>query len=94
MFFPGTIVANKTIRKIEINGLTTQIMTGHYGFSEYLNRFWCKENPSSVFEPGMVGNIPHILLHCPVFALERYNLKLELDTKLTVYNISTTILST
>ncbi|XP_063370300.1 uncharacterized protein LOC134658545 [Cydia amplana] len=48
LFFPDAIAAYRTIRKINIDSVTTQIFTGHGGFSEYLNRFKCKDNPSCI----------------------------------------------
>nr|XP_037877551.1 uncharacterized protein LOC119631127 [Bombyx mori] len=44
LFFPDAKAAYKIVRKLVPTYLTTQIMTGHGGFSEYLSRFKCKES--------------------------------------------------
>lgn len=87
IFFPDAINAYQVIRKINPIGIITQVMTGHGGFSEYLNRFGCKESPSCICEPDKQENIPHILLECPVHALERYNTEQKMETKIEVDNI-------
>ncbi|XP_026328107.1 uncharacterized protein LOC113236312 [Hyposmocoma kahamanoa] len=82
LFFPDAVAAHKIIKKIKPTGITTQLMTGHGGFSEYLNRFGCKDNPSCICEPGALETIPHILLTCPVFASIRYNAEINLESKM------------
>ncbi|XP_047028029.1 uncharacterized protein LOC124636138 [Helicoverpa zea] len=82
MFFPDAVAAYRTIRKVGMNAIRTQIMTGHGGFSEYLNRFKCKENPSCICDPNTLETVPHILLDCPIFAQERYTIECELDTRI------------
>nr|XP_037872684.1 uncharacterized protein LOC119629756 [Bombyx mori] len=52
IFFPDALTAYRVIKKINIDGVTTQMLTGHGGFSEYLHRFKCRENPSCICEPG------------------------------------------
>ncbi|XP_046976629.1 uncharacterized protein LOC124542783 [Vanessa cardui] len=47
-FFPDAVIAHKTIRKIKPQGYLTQMLTGHGGSSEYLNRFKCKKNRSTI----------------------------------------------
>ncbi|XP_050558407.1 uncharacterized protein LOC126912091 [Spodoptera frugiperda] len=39
LFFPSAAAAYSTVRKIETSSITTQLFTGHGGFSEYLYRF-------------------------------------------------------
>lgn len=63
-------------------------MTGHGGFSEYLTRFKCKENPSCICDPGVSESVQHILFECPVDGLMRHDIEQELDTKLTIQNVS------
>ncbi|XP_061729235.1 uncharacterized protein LOC133534169 [Cydia pomonella] len=88
LFFPSALTAYRTVRKMETKGVTTQILTGHGGFSEYLNRFKCKDNPSCRCEDGVVESIPHILLECPVYGYDRFCIEGELEIKLTAENIS------
>lgn len=87
MFLPDAIQSFKIIRKLTPNGRLTQLMTGHGGFSEYLHRFKCKENPSCICEPGTIETVQHILLECPVHGIARYNLEQSLGIKLTTENI-------
>ncbi|XP_072935007.1 uncharacterized protein [Epargyreus clarus] len=65
IFLPDAAKAYRVVRKMEITGVRTQIITGHGGFSEYLNRFRCKESPSCTCEPGELESVPHILSDCP-----------------------------
>ncbi|XP_048481539.1 uncharacterized protein LOC125489547, partial [Plutella xylostella] len=66
MFFPDAVEAYKLVRKIKPAGILTQVMTGHGGFSEYLNRFKCKESPSCICDPNCAETVEHVLLDCPV----------------------------
>lgn len=87
IFFPDARMAFSTIRKFTPSNLTTQIMTGHGGFSEYLNRFKCKENASCLCEPGTSETVPHILFNCPITATDRFNIEQKLSLKLVPENI-------
>ena len=82
MFFPDAVAAYRSIRKITINATLAQIMTGHGGFSEYLCRFKCKENSSCTCDPEVAESVPHLLLDCPVYATERYDIENKLEIKL------------
>ncbi|KAJ0182276.1 hypothetical protein K1T71_001645 [Dendrolimus kikuchii] len=86
-FFPNTECAYKTIRRVGITSLTTQIFTGHGGFSEYLNRFKLKEDPSCVCEPGVPETPLHIVFECPLFAVERNNAEITLRTEIKKENV-------
>lgn len=79
MFLPDAIAAYHVIRHVRPTGILTQILTGHGGFSEYLNRFKCKESSSCTCDPSVSESIPHILIECPIFAIERYNIEQELN---------------
>ncbi|XP_063540783.1 uncharacterized protein LOC134749694 [Cydia strobilella] len=70
LFFPDAVAAYRTVRKIEFTNPMTQLMTGHGGFSEYLHRFKCKENPSCICEPGKPESIPHLIAECPQFSTQ------------------------
>lgn len=88
LFFPDAVQAYRTIRKLETTSVVTQVLTGHGGFSEYLYRFKCKENPSCICEPGVDETVVHILLECPVFSLKRYEAEQVLNLKLTAENLN------
>lgn len=88
VFFPDARVAYGIIRKMGINRLTTQIMTGHGGFSSYLYRFKCKDNPSCVCEPGIEESVKHLITECPQFARERFKLEQELGEEVKVDKIA------
>lgn len=82
IFFPDAVAAYRTIRKMEITNIRTQIMTGHGGFSEYLNRFKCKGSPSCTCDPNIAETVPHLLLECPVYVMDRYRLEQALRINL------------
>lgn len=92
LFFPEAVRAFKTVRQIEPTGVLTQILTGHGGFSEYLHRFKCKEDPSCPCEPGSLETVEHILLECPMYGREKYNLEQKLGLKLTSETVSEILL--
>ncbi|XP_063617206.1 uncharacterized protein LOC134790367 [Cydia splendana] len=91
LFFPNATGAYRVVRKIGACKTTTQLMTGHGGFSEYLNRFKCKENPSCVCDPVKEETVPHILFECPVFSIDRHNIEQELNVKMSAENIPSLI---
>ncbi|KAJ2946799.1 hypothetical protein O0L34_g12862 [Tuta absoluta] len=91
LFFPSATMAYKIVRKFEATSTKTQILTGHGGFSEYLNRFnrfKCKENSSCICDPGVEETVPHILLDCPVNTIDRYNLEHDFGIKLDKNSLS------
>lgn len=87
IFFPDVIAAYRLVCKIKPRGVLTQVLTGHGGFSEYLNRFRCKEDPSCLCEPGVPESVQHILLDCPIFGLDRLQVEKEINTSLKLENI-------
>ncbi|XP_073966993.1 uncharacterized protein [Choristoneura fumiferana] len=87
IFFPDAVTAYRMIRKIVPRGTTTQFMTGHGGFSEYLTRFRCKEDPSCQCEPGVPENVAHLILQCPMYSIDRLKFENEIGTVLTLENI-------
>ncbi|CAK1589381.1 unnamed protein product [Parnassius mnemosyne] len=93
LFFPDAKVAYRIIRKFEASSETTQVMTGHGGFSEYLHRFKCKENPSCICDPDAEETVPHILLDCPAYAAERLKIENEIELKLIKENINIIMMS-
>lgn len=86
-FFPDAVEAYKIVKKLQPDAIITQVMTGHGGFSEYLNRFGCKEDPSCICEPGTKEDVEHILFECPVFGLLRHNIEQELDVEFNRENL-------
>lgn len=86
-FLPDAIQAYKIVKQLQPTGVTTQIMTGHGGFSEYLNRFKRKESPSCICDPSISESVPHIILDCPTYGSERYELEQRLKTQLKRNNI-------
>ncbi|KAJ0169139.1 hypothetical protein K1T71_014947 [Dendrolimus kikuchii] len=87
VFFPDAGVAFRTIRRIETSSITTQIFTGHGGFSGYLARFKLKEDPSCPCEPGTSETPLHALFECPLHVKERNNLASTLDLNVTQENV-------
>ncbi|XP_063629985.1 uncharacterized protein LOC134801375 [Cydia splendana] len=60
IFFPDAIEANRIIKKIQLDHVLVQVLTGHGGFSEYLNRFKCKDNPACTCDPQKQKKLSHI----------------------------------
>ncbi|XP_046973827.1 uncharacterized protein LOC124540370 [Vanessa cardui] len=82
IFFPNAKTAYRVVRKFNATRLTTQILTGHGGFSEYLHRFKCKASPSCICDPGIDENVNHLLFECPVFGRIRSELECELEMEI------------
>lgn len=86
LFFPDITNSYRVVRRISPTNIITQVLTGHGGFSEYLNRFKCKETPSCICEPGTLETVEHILTECPVHALKRLEIENELGCKMVAKN--------
>ncbi|KAL0894322.1 hypothetical protein ABMA27_012948 [Loxostege sticticalis] len=82
LFFPEAGDAYRLIRKIQPAGLLTQILTGHGGFSQYLHRFKCGENPSCDCDPQVEQTVPHLLSECPVFDRLRFEFEQKSGEKI------------
>ncbi|XP_039757876.1 uncharacterized protein LOC120632137 [Pararge aegeria] len=65
IFLPSVEQANKILKKITLSPLLTQVFTGHGGFSEYLHRFKCKDDPGCVCDENVDETIFHLLIDCP-----------------------------
>ncbi|CAH2216691.1 jg2172 [Pararge aegeria aegeria] len=86
MFYPDAIEAYREIRKLEHTALQTQILTGHGGFSKYLHRFKCKEDPSCACEPGTEETVEHVLFECPITKRKRMETEHEINHDITKEN--------
>lgn len=87
VFLPDVIQAYRIVRKMELNAVIVQVMTGHGGFSEYLNRFKCKESPSCICDPEKHESILHLLTECPANGKERVDAGMELGIDIKTVNI-------
>ncbi|KAJ2940791.1 hypothetical protein O0L34_g14908 [Tuta absoluta] len=87
LFFPSAVAAYSATRKIKIDKHLTQALTGHGGFSEYLTKFRCKENPSCTCDPDKGETIEHLLTECPTFGRKRFEIEQKLDTKINIENL-------
>ena len=88
LFFPDATSAYRTIGRIKVDSTLTQVLTGHGGFSQYLHRFRCKENPSCICEPGTTESVTHILCECPVYTRERAQVEAQVGTQIRPDNLS------
>ncbi|KAG6462664.1 hypothetical protein O3G_MSEX013397 [Manduca sexta] len=88
LFFPNAVEAHKILKQLQVDPTTTQIFTGHGGFSEYLNRFRCKENSSCPCDPDIKETVPHILTECPIYERQRFEIEHSIETNITIENIS------
>ncbi|XP_063835567.1 uncharacterized protein LOC135084759 [Ostrinia nubilalis] len=94
VFLPDAIQAYKFVRKIGPTGMLTQILTGHGGFSQYLNRFKCRDNPSCACDPAREETVVHLLTECPIHNRERFDLENRLDLTVNKENLHTLLRAT
>ncbi|KAL0821384.1 hypothetical protein ABMA28_005970 [Loxostege sticticalis] len=87
LFFPSAGDAYKIIRKIKPEGLLTQVLTGHGGFSQYLHRFKCRESPSCDCDPEKDQTILHLLIECPAHDKARYNFSQKTKEDIRIDNL-------
>ncbi|XP_026745990.1 uncharacterized protein LOC113507325 [Trichoplusia ni] len=71
LFLPDIYTAQKFVKATTPDILVTQLLTGHGGFSEYLNRFKCKEKPSCVCDPDVLETVVHVISECPAHCRDR-----------------------
>jgi ribonuclease HI len=82
MFFPDVFTAYRLSRKIRAIGVLTQVLTGHGGFAQYLNRFKCRASSSCICDPECEETVPHILFVCPANESDRYEYERKMDAKI------------
>lgn len=82
LFFPEASAAYSIVRKMEIDPLVVQVLTGHGGFSEYLHRFKCKESPACICDPEKQESVLHLITECPIYGKEKLNLEIEIETEI------------
>lgn len=70
MFLPDAKTARRVVKKFGATSVRPQFMTGHGGFSEYLNRFRCNESPACMCDPKTSESVQHSLLECSMHAKE------------------------
>lgn len=88
LFLPSVAEAYKTVKKLRLTPLLTQVLTGHGGFAAYLNRFKCKENPSCDCDDEKDETIQHLLFECPKNDAARYDLESATNKQLTPATLS------
>ncbi|KAL0852476.1 hypothetical protein ABMA28_000643 [Loxostege sticticalis] len=84
LFFPSATDAVRQMRKITLTPLLTQVLTGHGGFSSYLHRFKCKESPACPCDPNVEETIEHVLVECPIYGKERYEIEMVIGEAIKV----------
>ncbi|XP_063538128.1 uncharacterized protein LOC134747433 [Cydia strobilella] len=87
VFFPDAVAAYRLVRKIQPTGAVTQLMTGHGGFSSYLHRFKCKDNPSCICEPSKEETVEHLITECPVHDYARIKCEAEMGVPIKWENV-------
>ncbi|GBP88382.1 Putative 115 kDa protein in type-1 retrotransposable element R1DM [Eumeta japonica] len=70
-FFPRVKEAYRILSQVPMTPLLAQTLTGHGGFTQYLNRFKLKDLPYCACAPSKVQDVLHVLEECPIFARER-----------------------
>ncbi|CAN0599895.1 unnamed protein product, partial [Ectocarpus sp. 12 AP-2014] len=72
IFFP-TLEHRRLVKSLPLNFVTTQFLTGHGKFRQYLHRFRLVGDPSC--ECGELQTSHHLLLDCPIFESVRCRLR-------------------
>lgn len=75
LFLPDIIVANKLMKKIKLNPILVQILTGHGGFSSYLYKYKCKSSAACICDPNKEESIVHLIVECPKYIKLRTELE-------------------
>nr|BDU78964.1 hypothetical protein [Bombyx mori] len=88
IFLPDVYIAQKFIKSESINMHLTQVLTGHGGFSEYLNRFRCKESPSCICDPDVAETVVHLIVECPVHCSDRLEIEQRIGIKIEITKLS------
>lgn len=91
IFFPSAITAYPIIKRIDLDMIMVQVITGHGGFSEYLNRFKCKESPACLCDPEMKESSLHVVIDCPMYIRERYEVEMEMGMQIKIDTVSRAI---
>ncbi|XP_061726217.1 uncharacterized protein LOC133531843 [Cydia pomonella] len=69
-FFPDALAAYRVVKKMKVEAETTQLMTGHGGFSSYLYQYKCKDNPSCTCDPEVEETVLHLRGKCVTHTTE------------------------
>lgn len=93
LFFPTTDEAHKVLKKLELNPILVQALTGHGGFGSYLYRFKCKDRPDCDCDPDVEESIEHLIVECPRYEYKRMKTEILLDLAICKSNLSNLILS-
>lgn len=93
VFFPNVITAYSIIKKINTDQKLTQLFTGHGGFSSYLYRFKCKDNPACICDLETEESVIHLLVDCPIHTYDRIKLEHMTGIKMKVDNIHKYLIS-
>ncbi|XP_045537326.1 uncharacterized protein LOC123721737 [Papilio machaon] len=91
VFFPDAISAYPVLRKLELDPVLVQVLTGHGGFAEYLHRFKCKTSPSCICDPARGESVLHAIVECPVFGRKRVEFETATKEKISLENINNLI---
>lgn len=77
-FFP-TVEHRRKCKQLEPDFITTQFLTGHGKFGEYLHGKTLRTNPYC--ECGAVQSVTHLIFDCPLLFNERNDLVAQVETK-------------
>ncbi|XP_045781946.1 uncharacterized protein LOC123878677 [Maniola jurtina] len=81
LFFPDVYSAFGVVRRTRLTPIHVQVLTGHGGFGHYLKRFKCKDDSVCDCDPANEGSVLHLLLDCPKYCKDRYELERKTDMK-------------
>lgn len=87
LFFPSVHKAYKIMTKLNIDNNLSQLLTGHGGFRGYLFKRKLATTPNCSCDDESEETVPHIIIHCPKYALYRHDCETEIKTGITTSNI-------
>ena len=79
MFFPSVASANRILKKMDMNNITAQTLTGHGGFRAYLHKFKLIDDPTCNCDSTTPQTLEHIILECPKFERQRYDCEYRIN---------------
>lgn len=84
IFFPDVPSAYATVRKLGLTPLLAQVLTGHGGFSGYLCKFRCKDDPNCVCGSGAEETVQHLIVDCNIHNSDRNDLETVTGIKVSI----------
>lgn len=83
--------SGEILENLPTNNAMAQMLTGHGGFREYLNRFKLSGSPFCTCDEETIETVSHILTECPKYGYERMGCELRTGIALNDRNLKNLI---